>query len=513
MISSFSDKVAIKHIERRDSLVLDRATIRAIEHDAAHLDLMRLAGDAAADFLCNRCSDTASKIVLFVGPGNNGGDALACAAALVNQGFKPTVVCLSGTEHYTGDTLKQWQRVLEFKTRITVMTWDDFESGLSTAPQLHSDYAWAVDGLFGIGLSRPMQGDYLQAVAVMVWLKNAGTQILALDVPSGIDADTGAVHGLQAVSADHTLTFISLKPGVLTGPALDYVGEVHLAPLGISPPTAAKITAWTARDCAYADKPRLKNAHKGSQGTLGLIGGSNGMHGAALLAGRAAMRMGAGKVRIGWIAEQYPSVDLMMPELMMSEVSYLLAGLSTAYDSLVIGCGLGQSAAAKRSLQIVLACPLPVVFDADALNLIAQDDELAGLFKARRAGTSIITPHPTEAARLLKRKVGDVQNDRLKAARDLTRQYSCIAVLKGAGTVVDDGQTITINCTGNALLATAGTGDILAGMIGALIAGGHAPVDAARLGVAIHGMTADRLLVAGQKRAVASDFVAVLPYI
>jgi hydroxyethylthiazole kinase-like uncharacterized protein yjeF len=233
------------------------------------------------------------------------------------------------------------------------------------------------------------------------------------------------------------------------------------------------------------------------------------MLGAATLASRAAIRCGAGKVKVGWLAEAAPAMDANMPEIMMGSASDLVGSATTA---MVIGCGLGVSGSAVRILTVALQRDVPIVVDADALNLIAQSAELATLMQRRTAGT-IITPHPAEAARLLGCSTADVQRDRQRAARDLAKGYRCVAVLKGAGTVVCDSANdvaLSINRTGNALLATAGTGDVLAGMMGALLAQGFDAPTAARLGVCMHGAAADELAAGSLKRIVASDLFGPL---
>lgn len=363
---------------------------------------------------------------------------------------------------------------------------------------------WIIDGLFGIGLKRPLHGVYSDAVDAIATARTGGARVLALDVPSGVDADTGAALGDAVVTADFTLTFIANKSGLVTGPALDFVGELHCATLDLPLPQQPSAAHLLNSDYLNAArKTPQANAHKGSHGTCVIMGGANGMLGAALLASRAAMRTGAGKVKVGWLAEPHPQVDPLMPEIMMGNASELA---NAKCQSIVVGCGLGVSGAAVRVLRSALKRDLPIVIDADALNLIAQSAELATLVQRRKAPT-IITPHPAEAARLLGCSTADVQRDRVKAAHDLATGYRCIAVVKGAGTVVSDGTTTTVNGTGNPLLATAGTGDVLAGMIGALLAQGYDAATAARLGVCMHGAAADVMRARGVKRAVAGDVI------
>jgi len=516
------------------------AQVREIESAHPQLDLMRRAGKAAAEFLFARTTPD-SRIVLFAGPGNNGGDALACAAELAQAGYSPQVVLLGDPDKFAEDAARAWRRVIELQdvssasgsapSSLAGEGWGEGKVGannnlaptnqlpsppqpfslvrsgvkITVAREIPATIAadWVIDGLFGIGLKRPLSGVYSDAAKAISTARANGAQVLALDAPSGVNADTGAILSDAVITADFTLTFIANKPGLVTGPALDYVGELHCATLDLQWPAIS-----TARllDATYLDAARVipqANAHKGSHGTCVVLGGADGMLGAVLLASRAAMRSGAGKVKIGWLAESHPQVDPLMPEVMMSGASDLV---NADCHALVIGCGLGVSGPAVRLLTSALNRDLPMVIDADALNLIAQSAELATLVQRRKAPT-IITPHPAEAARLLGCSTADVQRDRLKAAHDLANGYRCIAVVKGAGTVVCDGETSTVNRTGNPLLATAGTGDVLAGMIGALLAQGVAAATAARLGVCMHGVAADLLRARGVKRAVAGDVI------
>ena len=474
-----------------------------------------------------------SKIVLFAGPGNNGGDALACAAELAQVGYAPVVVLLADVTKYAPDAARAWNRVKELCPAPSPLRGEGWGAGDGGAPShlgsasddpplpnppppggrgqivvlreipvsLSAD--WIVDGLFGIGLKRPVDAGYSDAVRAIAAGREVGAKVLALDVPSGIDADTGALMGDAVVAADFTITFLALKPGLLTGPALDYVGELHCDALGVASIGESAVRAIDHNYIAAIRHHQATNTHKGTNGTCVIIGGATGMLGAALLSSRAAMRTGAGKVKVGWLADPAPQVDVLMPEVMMGTAASLLASECSA---MVVGCGLGVSGAAVRALKTALKREVPLVVDADALNLIAQSAELATLMQ-RRATPTIITPHPAEAARLLGCSTADVQRDRLRAARDLANGYRCIAVIKGAGTVVCDGTVTTINRTGNPLLATAGTGDVLAGMIGALLAQGYEAATAARLGVCVHGAAADALAARGVKRAVAGDVI------
>lgn len=515
--------------------VLTTAEVRAVEAQFHGVDLMRRAGKAAAEFVQVRTTQD-SKIVLFAGPGNNGGDALACAAELAQAGYVPVVVVLADVAKYALDASLAWKRVQELCLAAEPFRGEGHggdnndRNAPSNCPplpipipprpgrgqvvvlfkipaQIEAD--WIVDGLFGIGLKRPLDLGYSDAVGAIAIAREAGAKVLALDVPSGTDADTGALLGEVVVAADHTLTFLALKPGLLTGPALDYVGELHWDRLGVASTNESTVHAL---DHSYIEATRqhqATNAHKGTNGTCVIIGGATGMLGAAFLASRAAMRCGAGKVKLGWIADPAPLFDPLMPEVMMGAASGLLTSDCSA---IVIGCGLGVSSTAVNALRAALRRAVPLVVDADALNLVAESAELATLMQRRTAPT-IITPHPAEASRLLGCSTSALQQDRLRAARDLAKGYRCIAVVKGAGTVVCGASATTVNRTGNPLLATAGTGDVLAGMIGAFLAQGYDAVAAARLGVCMHGAAADSLAAKGIRHAVASDFILELAHL
>ena len=340
-------------------------------------------------------------------------------------------------------------------------------AGGTTVAAWRDDEPWGliVDGLFGIGLTRPPGNEYAE------WIDRAnrtGVPILALDVPSGLDAETGVVHG-AAIRASATATFIALKPGLLTADGPDHCGaiSVHALELDVQSLQRAKGERLTWQSISGAlPAPLLRarsNVHKGSFGTLAIVGGDDGMVGAAILAGRAALHVGAGKVWVGLATKAPPGVDWVHPELMLRTAKRVL---KDAPDALIAGPGLGTSARARELLVRAIAQTVPLVLDADALNLLAGDEVLAADVAARNAPT-VITPHPAEAARLSGSTTAAVQGDRLGAALALASKFNAATVLKGAGSVLAfaDG-TWAINASGNAGLASAGTGDVLGGNAG-----------------------------------------------
>ncbi|HEX5769122.1 MAG TPA: NAD(P)H-hydrate dehydratase, partial [Burkholderiales bacterium] len=310
----------------------------------------------------------------------------------------------------------------------------------------------------------------------------------------GLHSDTGRVLG-QAVRATHTVTFIALKPGLLTLDGPDYCGLVHVADLGLDAREIVAPAAWVADPAAFKRllKPRPRNFHKGMAGSLGILGGAAGMTGAALLAGRAALKLGAGRVYVGLLSDEVP-VDLASPELMLRHPD---DALGQDLDAIVAGPGIGQGERAETLVGAALASDLPCVLDADALNLIAESEDLRHAC-ARRSADTILTPHPAEAARLLALKTADVQADRVKAARILAANLNAHVVLKGAGSILvaRDGHWF-INTSGNAGMASAGMGDALSGILGALLAQRHSGESALVLGVHLHGSAADELVAGG----------------
>jgi hydroxyethylthiazole kinase-like uncharacterized protein yjeF len=424
------------------------ADIRRIEQAAGNVPLMERAGAAAADLAATLVSG--KDVLVLAGPGNNGGDARIAAELLKQKFFRVTVA----------------------------------EKDIPA----QKDWGLVIDGLFGIGLARPIEGDYAKLVE---YANRQSCPVLALDVPSGIQSDSGRALG-PAVRASHTITFIALKPGLLTLDGPDYAGEISVAELGLDAKGLLAPAAWIAGPDLFGGvlKRRPSNFHKGMAGSLAVLGGAAGMTGAALLTGRAALRLGAGRVYVGLLEENAPAVDLLAPELMLRHPDDAL-GLDL--DALVIGPGLGQGERAETLVGAALASDIPCVFDADALNLMSGSEDLRKAC-ARRTAETLLTPHPGEAATLLAESISAVQADRVAAARALSKHFNAHVVLKGNGSVLvaRDGHWF-INTTGNPGMASAGMGDVLAGMLGALLAQRYSGETSLVLGVHLHGAAADAL--------------------
>ncbi len=470
--------------------LLATAEIRALEERAAAglagPTLMQRAGRAVAEAASAMAADTGAPILVVTGPGNNGGDAWVAAEHLREGFHRVTVFDVTGTPPKAPEARQARER---FATGGGTVV-QDWPEGLRPA--------LVVDGLLGIGLAR----DVLGKLGLAVERINAcGAPVLSIDVPSGIASDTGAVHAV-AVRATRTITFIARKVGLYMGDALDHTGEIVVDDLGIDP---SLLEGWpgsllTARSLAGMLPPRARNTHKGSFGTLGVVGGGKGMTGAAILAARAGLLAGAGKVYVGLLSPEAPAFDPVHPELMLRSVDDTMAA-----TVLVVGPGAGHSpsetspsAFERHTLPALLSLPKPVVIDADALNAIAVHHVMRDALMNNRRGPTILTPHPAEAARLLHTTTAMVQADRLTAARALAEMFHAEVVLKGAGSVCasPDG-TWAVNATGNPGLASGGTGDVLAGLIGALLCQGLPAKEALRCAVCLHGAAADSLVARG----------------
>ena len=441
--------------------------------------LMEAAGEAAAELARELLGEGGTSVLVVAGPGNNGGDALVLARYLKQWWFKVDVV-------FTGDAKK-----LPRDATRALRLWRE-AGGVLHGKIPAGKWDLAVDGLFGIGLKRRLEGRYAQLVER---INRLGIPVLALDVPSGLDADTGRILG-AAVRATHTVTFIALKPGLLTAEGVNCCGNIHVRSLDIDAAACLPSKGWLlSRATCPRLKPRPRNSHKGLFGNVGILGGAEGMVGAALLAGSAALKLGAGRTYVALLAENAPLVDPMQPELMLRSPEKLLE--LDYLDCLAAGPGLGQSDKAQRFLAAVLKTKFPLVLDADALNLFGADNKLQLLLK-RRAAATILTPHPAEAGRLLKSGTEEIQRDRLTAALEIAKRFRCHVVLKGAGSIcaLPDGSWY-INSSGNPGMASAGMGDVLTGMISALIAQGLSAGDAMLLAVYLHGTAADDLVAHG----------------
>ncbi|MDT3252408.1 bifunctional ADP-dependent NAD(P)H-hydrate dehydratase/NAD(P)H-hydrate epimerase [Serratia sp. root2] len=457
-------------------------------------DLMQRAGEAAYT-LARDEYPAGSHWLVLCGHGNNGGDGYVVAKLAAAAGVKITLIACEGS------------RPLPVEAAAARQAW------LNAGGEIHpADSRWPasidliIDGLLGTGLNTAPRSPYN---ALIEAANRSSAPVIALDIPSGLLAESGAAPG-AVIRAMHTLTFIALKPGLLTGQARDWVGQLHQSRLGLSGWLAkqpAQIHRVTADSLPQWLKPRRPCSHKGEQGRLLLVGGDHGFGGAIRMAAEAALRSGAGLVRVLTHIEHVGPLLTARPELMVQRLSddTLQQALNWA-DVLVVGPGLGQGEWGRNALKVLQASDKPALWDADALNLLALNPE--------KRQNRVITPHPGEAARLLGCSTADIESDRLLAVRKLAVLYGGVAVLKGAGTLIaDDRGEMAIADVGNAGMASGGMGDVLSGIIGGLLGQKLSLYDAACAGCVVHGAAADRVAARqGTRGMLASDLLPEIPY-
>jgi NAD(P)H-hydrate epimerase len=487
-------------VTAQEMRALDRATIDELGLPA--LTLMETAGRAVADAALAMLGAERGHVAVVCGPGNNGGDGFVAARVLRDRGVDAVVYLAAARDAVRGDARAHLE-IFERAGGVVRM--------IATPEQLEAldarviDAALVIDALFGVGLGRAIEGHLAEVVTMMLMAE----RVLAVDVPSGVASDTGKVLGVAAI-AERTITMAALKIALVSAPGFARAGAVEVADIGIpaaliaATPVGAGVVE--ASDVAgWLPHPQALD-HKGRRGHVLVVGGSPGMRGAGRLAAVAALRAGAGLCTLA--AEG----DVEAPDAVMTRglpAGGAIAGLLEGKAAVVIGPGLGAGGAAAARVAEVLAARLPAVLDADALNLSARDPSAI----ARAAGPIVVTPHPGEAARLLGITAKDVEADRLAAARALADRLRAVVVLKGARTIVCDGgadpsgelRHCSINPTGGPALATGGTGDVLAGTIGALLAQGLSAIDAARAGAYVHGLAGDELAARHGDRGVLSS--------
>jgi hydroxyethylthiazole kinase-like uncharacterized protein yjeF len=472
--------------------LFDAAASRATERAAAATlpahTLMQRAGLGVAR-LALAIAPHAKTIWIACGPGNNGGDGFEAALHLRSWGKNPVVTWAGEEAKAPADALASWQRARAGDVRFS--------------DHVPADWDLAVDAMLGLGAGRPLEGTMAEWARAM---NTGGRPVLAVDLPSGLATDTGTG---DPVRATHTLCLLTLKPGLFTGVGRDAAGEVWFHDLGIAA-TNVLPTAWLAGPPIASPRPHA--SHKGSYGDVAVIGGAAGMGGAVLLAASAALHAGAGRVFAALLDAGAPAFDAAQPALM------LRAWDTLDLSRMAVACGCGGGDAVRAVLPKVLSTARQLVLDADALNAIAADAQLQTLLqhRGRRDGATVLTPHPLEAARLLGCGAPEVQADRVAAAAKLVERFGCVVVLKGSGTVIaGPDRAPAINPTGNARLATAGTGDVLAGLIAARLATQANAFDATAAAVYVHGRAAelwpaDRGLTAGEL-AQAVSFASTAP--
>ncbi|KGJ88169.1 bifunctional ADP-dependent NAD(P)H-hydrate dehydratase/NAD(P)H-hydrate epimerase [Thalassotalea sp. ND16A] len=450
--------------------------------------LMVAAGQSAFELLQQQWP-ACNTVLVVCGRGNNAGDGFVLARLALQFGMRVYLHSLAALDDYQGDAKLASQQFIDAGGRIDNI--DDIDlNGIDVI----------IDAMLGTGIKGAVRDNFRSLIELI----NAhDSPVLSLDLPSGLNANTGQVQGC-AIVADITVTFVAMKIGLLTGKANDYCGQLYLAGLGIAQQFAKQIASKTSINAPAHLTPlatRQASAHKGNSGFVLTIAGNKGMPGAARLASEAALRAGAGLVAVACHRENQVIITATRPELMLADLE-VSDGTDhqqklTKVDAVVLGPGLGSNDWAETKFRQALALNKPMVVDADGLNLLAEYPQYRDNW--------VLTPHPGEAARLLNTSVTMIEADRFSAVKAIAVKYGGICVLKGAGSLISDGDSVAINITGNAGMAVGGMGDVLAGILGALILQSDNIYTAAKYAVHIHGKAADMAIINGQKGLLASD--------
>ena len=454
--------------------------------------LMRRAGKASFDTLRARWPE-ARQLLVVVGTGNNGGDGYVIALLALQAGWRPQVYQLGDAARLRGDALQARTDYINAGGQVLEYAGDEL-----AASEL------LVDAVFGTGLERDVEGAWKSAIDAI----NAHpAPTLAVDIPSGLHSDTGMPLG-SAVQAACTISFIGLKQGLFTGAAADYCGEILFNDLAVPDAVYQELEPSAARiDEAHVSRwlpPRSRIGHKGRYGHVLVVGGDQGMSGAARLAGEAAARSGAGLVSVATHPAHASVLNLTCPVLMVRGVEHAqdLEPLLERCTVVAVGPGLGQSEWGRNLFASICTLDKPMVVDADALNVLVQEPS--------QYDNWVLTPHPGEAARLLQTDAATIQKDRFKAAQMLQDRFGGVCVLKGAGTLIRSAQGTMICTAGNPGMASGGMGDVLTGLIAGLLAQGFNTKEAAELGVWLHASAADAAAGEGERGLLATDLFAPL---
>ena len=450
--------------------------------------LMKRAGGACYQVFTTHFPD-AQRVLVLTGRGNNGGDGYVFAARAKEAGLSVQLCNMGDAADLTGNAAQARDAWLADKGVIDHIERIDFNS---------ADVI--VDALLGTGLSGPLRVEFQRLICK---INQAGKPVLSVDIPSGLNADTGAVSDV-AVKATATVTFVALKQGLFTGKSSDHCGQIYFSSLGISDQFAL-LAATTVSRTSYSQlngllTPRSRVSHKGAFGRIMLVGGNIGMPGAVRLAGEAALRTGSGLVKVLTHPLNQFMVTAGRPELMLAAVEEEKIDNNTLFDwasNLVVGPGLGRDDWAKKLFNCAVTSDLPIVLDADGLNLLADSPI--------RKDNWILTPHPGEAANLLGCTITQIEQDRFTAVRELQNSFGGVVILKGAGTLICDDKRIYVANVGNPGMASGGMGDVLSGIIGGLVAQGLNLAQAAMLAVCIHGLAGDLAAKRNERGLLASD--------
>ena len=452
--------------QKKDIKTVDSLTAKYL--NISSYQLMQKSGAAIFNYLRNEKS-----VCIVAGLGNNAGDGFVIAKLAIEHGIEVYLWSLTDLDNYQGDA------------KLAVQDFLNIGGVVNNKPPTPSKFDYIVDAIFGTGLSRNVEGHFADTIQ---WINSQTSKVIAVDIPSGLDAESGCVCGVS-VKADVTVTVICYKPGLLTNNGKDYCGKLYLQDLDVPEQVfeefPTQIYALDKSAFNHHQFKRLNNSHKGSFGNVVVVGGNDGMLGAAILSGHAALRSGCGLVEVVSNTQQNVLISLHCPELLTAN-SIETSKLVSSADVIAVGPGLGLNQESKDALNFCLHQNKPLVIDADAITLLAKTDICLN-------ANAILTPHPKEAARLLGKSTKEIQNDRVQSARQISKKYDCYAVLKGSGTVVCSPTGEAFICPyGYSGMATAGMGDVLTGIIAGLIAQGFSLLDSANTAVVWHALAAEK---------------------
>jgi NAD(P)H-hydrate epimerase len=486
ILPNLMQKLPTKLYQAQQVRELDRIAIQ--EYGIAGISLMQKAANAVWQEIQERWS-TITRIAVFCGTGNNAGDGYLVATLALKAGLKADVYSMTEPDKLSGYAQMAYQTYQQAGGSVEI-----FASPLKSSPEL------IVDALLGTGMGREVNGIYAEAVEM---INRCDCPVVAVDIPSGLNADTGKIMGC-AVQADITVTFIALKQGLFTADGTEQCGEIVFADLAVPDEILTRVSHSAERLNKFALEHRHRNSHKGSYGHVLVIGGEVGFSGAARLAGEAALRSGAGLVSIATRAAHANVLNNGRFELMCHPVERAtqLKPLLNKASVIVLGVGLGQLAWGHNLFEAAILRAQPVVIDADGLNLLANSP--------RQHQNRVLTPHPGEAARLLNCSTAEINADRFNAVKQIQAIYGGVCVLKGAGTLIFNGEEMSVSTTGNPGMASGGMGDVLAGIIAGLIAQGFTLTQAATIGVYLHGAAADLAAEQGERGLLASDLMPII---
>lgn len=477
--------------------------VRKLDHVAIHqfgidgFELMGRAAKVTFDAICHKWHEISS-IQVVCGGGNNGGDGYLIAYLAKQNNIPVSAIALKAPSDLKGDARKAWQKCQTSGVEI-----------LPYSPGIVFEADLIVDAMLGTGLTKELREPFSTVIEA---INQSGRRVCAVDIPSGLCADTGQPLGC-ALRADLTVSFIGLKQGLFTAQGTEYRGELSFSNLDVPQkvyeevPDSCQRICWSSLQGSIPS--RRKDAHKGDYGHVLLAGGNHGMPGAIIMATEAALFTGAGKVSVATQADHVNAIAIRRPEAMPHGVHdrQTFKHLLTDKNVVVIGPGLGRDDWAYNLLDEALNADCALVLDADALNLLSEHPQL----RRQRKFPMILTPHPGEAARLLKTDIKAIQLDRFQAVIECSRQYNAITLLKGAGTLISGGEEISLCAAGNPGMATAGMGDVLSGVIGALLAQNIQPLEATRMAAWLHASAADEIVVRqGEIGLLATQLIPVI---